>query len=197
MSPQHVKPYVKGNKNDSHDAEGICEAVTRPSMRFVGAKTIEQQDILLIHRVRALRIKTRTALVNQTRGLLAEYGIVLPKRVENLRKHLVKVIAEGAQLSDRAREQFHGLYEELLLLDDQIQKVEQSLMGVFNSCEVCKRLATLPGIGPITATALVGTLFVPTVLIRLPYAQMAFPPLALQAASLTTTVISPTTNHEL
>lgn len=155
MSPQHVKPYIKGNKTDSNDAAGICEAVTRPSMRFVGTKTTEQQDILLIHRVRALRIKTRTALANQIRGLLAEYGIVLPKRLENLRKKLVEAIADSSQLSERAREQFHGLYEELLLLDDQIEQVDRSLMAVFRSCKVCKRLATLPGIGPITATALV------------------------------------------
>jgi transposase len=155
MSPQHVKPYIKGNKNDNNDAAGICEAVTRPSMRFVGVKSTAQQDILLIHRVRALRLKTRTALVNQIRGLLTEYGIVLPKRVENLRKHLVRVIAEDPQLSDRAREHFYGLYEELLLLDDQVQKVEQSLMAVFKHGEVCQRLATLPGIGPISATALV------------------------------------------
>ena len=89
MSPQHVKPYIKGNKNDANDAAGICEAVSRPSMKFVGAKTQAQQDILMLHRVRSQKVKSRTALVNQIRGLLAEYGFVLTKRIEPLRKELV------------------------------------------------------------------------------------------------------------
>src|SRR5262249_35734847 len=79
MNPQFVKPYVKSNKNDSQDAEAICEAVQRPSMRFVGIKNVEQQDILAIHRVRERLVRERTAIVNQTRGLLMEYGIVVAK----------------------------------------------------------------------------------------------------------------------
>jgi transposase len=155
MNPQHVKPYVKGNKNDSNDAAGICEAVTRPSMRFVGVKTIAQQDILLIHRIRSLRVKTRTALVNQIRGLLAEYGHVIAKGVDNVRQQLVDIISESTQLSERSRQLFYGLYEELLMLDDQIQQSDQRVMEEYKRCEVCQRLATLPGIGLITATALV------------------------------------------
>src|SRR5918911_15068 len=78
ISPQYVKPYVKGNKNDSNDAEAICEAVSRPNMRFVAVKSVAQQDLQMLHRVRERCIKARTALVNQIRGLLSEYGIVLP-----------------------------------------------------------------------------------------------------------------------
>lgn len=155
MAPQFVKPYVQGNKNDSNDAAGICEAVLRPRMRFVGIKTIEQQDALLVHRSRALKLKARTALINHIRGLLAEYGITLPKGADNLRKGIVDVIADDDRLSSIAREQFHLLYEELLLLDGQIERTEARIMERFRSCELCRRLATLPGIGWITATALV------------------------------------------
>jgi transposase len=88
MAPQFVKPYVKGNKNDANDAEAICEAVARPSMRFVAIKTIEQQDIQAVHRIRTELVRQRTAKVNQIRGLLAEYGIVIVRRVEKLRKEL-------------------------------------------------------------------------------------------------------------
>lgn len=155
MSPQHVKPYIQGNKNDSNDAAGICEAVSRPSMRFVGTKTVEQQDILLLHRIRALKVKTRTAQVNQIRGLLAEYGVVLPKSVEKLRKALIDALAESESLSPQAREHIYGLYEDLLTMDDQIRKIERSLEEVFKNNEACQRLGSLPGVGPITATALV------------------------------------------
>jgi len=117
MSPQHVKPYIKGNKNDVNDAAGICEAVTRPSMRFVGAKTQEQQDILMLHRIRSQKVKNRTALVNQIRGLLSEYGCVLPKRITQLRKGLIDLIAQenNEHLSDIAKRNFYELYEDLLL----------------------------------------------------------------------------------
>jgi transposase len=86
MSPQFVKPYVKSNKNDARDAEAIAEAVTRPTMRFVPKKTLEQQDVLLLHRARELVMKQRTAQGNQIRGLLAEYGVVVPKGLSYLDK---------------------------------------------------------------------------------------------------------------
>lgn len=157
MSPQHVKPYIKGNKNDTNDAAGICEAVSRPSMRFVGAKTQEQQDILMLHRIRSQKVKVRTALVNQIRGLLSEFGIVLTKRIEPLRKELVDLLTQEEQpnLSELARRNFYELYEDLLLLDDQIERVENELKATIKTESDCQRLLTLPGIGWITASALV------------------------------------------
>ena len=157
MSPQHVKPYIKGNKNDANDAAGICEAVSRPSMKFVGAKTQAQQDILMLHRVRSQKVKSRTALVNQIRGLLAEYGFVLTKRIEPLRKELVDLLSQtdNENLSGLARRNFYQLYEDLLVLDDQIVRVENELKTTSMNNADCQRLLTLPGIGWITASALV------------------------------------------
>lgn len=157
MSPQHVKPYIKGNKNDANDAAGICEAVSRPSMKFVGAKTQEQQDILMLHRIRSQKVKNRTALVNQIRGLLAEFGIVLTRRIEPLRKELIELLTQEEQsnLSELARRNFYELYEDLLVLDDQIERVEKELKASSKNSEDCQRLLTLPGIGWITASALV------------------------------------------
>ncbi len=118
MSPQHVKPYIKGNKNDANDAAGICEAVTRPSMKFVGAKSIEQQDILMLHRIRSQKVKHKTALINQVRGLLSEYGIVLTKRVEPFKRELLLMLSldtEG-KLSELGKRNIYQLYEDLLIL---------------------------------------------------------------------------------
>ena len=99
MAPQFVKPYVKSNKNDAQDAEAIAEAVTRPTMRFVPLKGIEQQDVLLLHRVRELAMKQRTALGNQIRGLLAEYGVVTPKGLSYLNSLPVILEHEQSKLS--------------------------------------------------------------------------------------------------
>ncbi len=157
MSPQHVKPCIKGNKNDVNDAEGICEAVSRPSMKFVGAKTQAQQDILMLHRIRSQKVKNRTALVNQIRGLLGEFGCVLTKRIEPFRRELVDLLTadNNQKLSELARRNFYQLYEDLLLLDDQIERVEKELQATCKENADCQRLLTLPGIGWITASALV------------------------------------------
>ena len=160
MSPQFVKPYIKGNKNDANDAEGICEAVTRPNMKFVTVKNTGQQDILMLHRIRTQRIKQRTALSNQTRGLLSEYGIVIPVGIRNVRKHLIDILTdiEEKRLSEFVKPHFNSLYEELLHLDDLIQTIDRALKAYFNQNEACQRLASLPGISIITATALIGYL---------------------------------------
>jgi transposase len=156
MSPQYVKPYVKTNKNDCNDAEGICEAVSRPNMHFVAHKSIEQQDIQAMHRVREGLMKDRTALANQTRGLLAEYGIVVAQGVHKLRKELPFILenAENA-LSVQGRELFAEYYERLLELEDRIDKADARLQRVFEGYEVCRRLAQVEGVGVLTATALV------------------------------------------
>ncbi len=157
IAPQKVKPYVQGNKTDANDAEGIHAALLRPGMKTVSPKTVEQQDLMLLHRVRSLTVKTRTALVNQIRGLLAEYGVVLPKRVATLRQRLVAELAENDRVSAMAREQLYGLYEELLHLDDRIKRQEATIVQTCKHDPDCQRLLAIPGIGPLTATALVAS----------------------------------------
>ncbi len=119
ISPQFVKPYVKSQKNDATDAEAICEAMSRPGMRFVTPKTVEQQDIQSIHRVRSSVIGQRTAQANQIRGLVAEYGLVAPQHLSSLRKAIPEWLEDAENgLTDRFRALLHGLWTELLRFDD-------------------------------------------------------------------------------
>jgi len=158
MSPQYVKPYVKTNKNDCRDAEAICEAVSRPTMRFVAIKTVDQADLQAVHRSRTLLIKTRTALINQIRGLLAEYGLVIAQSPEKVRPALVRFLDDAESgLTAFARETFSELYAQLVELEQRITKVNQRLDRLFNTHPVCRKLAAVPGIGPLTATALLAT----------------------------------------
>src|SRR5712671_3537470 len=156
MSPQFVKPYVQSQKNDPNDAAGICEAVERPRMRGVPVKSIPQQDVQALHRIRERQITARTALINQIRGLLMEYGIVIPQRASQVR-HKLPIVLEDAEngLTATAREWLHALAEELQALDQRIAATDQQIERVFEADEACQRLAQLPGIGPLTATALV------------------------------------------
>lgn len=155
MPPQYVKPYIKGSKNDRRDAEAICEAVSRPSMRFVPVKTVEQQDLQALHRVRARLITARTALVNQIRGLLAEFGIVVSLGIGKLRREL-PVILENTQgrLTALELELFTDLGEELREADRRVAVYDHKIQRASQSNPLCRRLLTIPGIGPITATAL-------------------------------------------
>jgi len=112
MSPQFVKPYIKTNKNDYHDAEALCETVGRPTMRFVPVKTVEQQDIQGIHRIREQLIKSRTAQANQIRGLLGEYGIIIPKGLRQVRGRLPGILEDAEnELTFRARRFLSDLRE--------------------------------------------------------------------------------------
>ncbi len=156
MAPQFVKPYVQSQKNDPNDAAGICEAVERPRMRGVPVKSIPQQDVQALHRIRERQITARTALINQIRGLLTEYGIVIPQRASQVR-HKLPMVLEDAEngLTATAREWLHALAEELQALDQRIAATDQQIERVFEADEACQRLAQLPGIGPLTATALV------------------------------------------
>src|SRR5499427_9844119 len=121
MAPQFVQPYVKSNKNDMRDAEAIAEAVTRPSMRFVPLKDVAQQDIQALHRVRERLVTARTALVNEMRGLLAEYGIVLPQGMAKFRQALMRTLeAEHTKLTPLGQELFHKLFGELRKLDAEL-----------------------------------------------------------------------------
>jgi transposase len=159
MAPQFVKPYVKSNKNDANDAEAICEAVTRPSMRFVPPKSIAQQDLQCLHRVRSRLVACRTQLVNQVRGLLAEYGIVLPQHVGQLRKGLPTILEDADNdLTGFSRRLFGSLYEELVELEKRIDAADRQLQLAFQANEDCQRIAAVEGIGPVTATAIVSAI---------------------------------------
>jgi transposase len=156
MSPQFVKPYVKGNKNDSRDAEAICEAVSRPHMRFAPLKTVESQDIQAIHRMRSRLIKERTALVNQVRGLLAERGIVIAQGITRLRQQLPMIVEdEGNALTPLSREVMRELHDQLGALDERIARADRLVQRVFTETAQCQKLARVEGIGPVIATALV------------------------------------------
>ena len=159
IAPQFVKPYVKGNKNDANDAEAICEAVSRPSMRFVPVKTVEQQDIQALHRIRQEQVRQRTALVNQIRGLLSEYDIVISRRVESLRNALPDILEDAEnKLTADFRILLKGLQEDLIHLDDRIGSQDQVIKRLAQEHEGAKRLQQLRGIGPITATALIAAI---------------------------------------
>jgi transposase len=156
IAPQFVKPYVKGNKNDANDAEAICEAVARPNMRFVAVKSIEQQDIQAVHRIRSGLVQQRTAKVNQIRGLLAEYGIVVERRVEKLRKALPLLLEDAENgLSFDFRALLQSLQQDLITLDDRVGEMDKKIQQLASNNSIAKRLQQIPGIGPITATALV------------------------------------------
>jgi transposase len=156
ISPQFVKPFVKSNKNDYNDAEAICEAIVRPSMRFVSIKSIEHQDIQALHRVRERLIKERTALVNQIRGLLSEYGIILPIGIQNVRKSLPLILDNTEnELTPISREFFAELYTELRFIEERITKCHRHIERVFLSNPVCHKLSEVEGVGTLTATALI------------------------------------------
>jgi len=159
IAPQFVKPYVKSNKNDAVDAEAICEAVQRPNMRFVPAKSLEQQDIQSLHRVRSQLVARRTAQSNQIRGLLLEYGLIIPKGIGHVRQAVREILAEGGNaLTHLFREVLNELYEEMVHLDQRIKAVEAKLTAISVQHEDCQRLLTIPGVGLLTATALIAAI---------------------------------------
>ena len=159
MTPQRVKPYIGATKNDYKDAEGICEAVSRPKMIFVPMKGIEQQDIQSLHRVRARLAQSRTALSNQIRGLLSEYGVVVGQGISQIRNGLLKIVEDvGNELTASMREVMTDLYDELIMLDNKIKRYDAKLEVIFKTNEDCQRIAKIEGIGPITATAAVAAI---------------------------------------
>jgi transposase len=156
MAPQFVKPYVKSGKNDANDAEAICEAVGRPNMRFVAIKTVEQQVIQAEHRIRARLVKSRTALSNEIRGLLAEFGIVVAASIGRLRKALPELLEDGENgLPGDFRVLLAGLGEELRALDDSIAAYDARIARTAREDDRIKRLLKVEGIGPVVAGALV------------------------------------------
>lgn len=156
ISPQFVKPYVKSNKNDRNDAEAICEAVGRPSMRFVPPKSAEQLEIQAVHRIRQRMVANRTRLVNRVRGLLAEHGVVVARDITRLRRALGRIVdGEDGDLSQMYRDILCDIHEELAELDCRIAGYDRRIRTLFRSNEMCRRIGKIEGIGPITATALV------------------------------------------
>ena len=159
MPARYVKAYVKRNKNDAADAEAICEAVTRKTMRFVPIKTPEQQAVLMLHRTRQLFVRQRTALVNALRAHLAEFGIVAGVGRNGLEK-LLEVIAD--EQDDRvpatARGCLMALHDQLLVVKRQIQEADRRILIWHRASEVSRRLAEIPGVGPLIASALVASI---------------------------------------
>ena len=156
IAPQFVKPYVKSNKNDANDAEAICEAMSRPSMRFVQAKSVEQQDIQAIHRIRSELVGQRTAKSNQIRGLVSEYGLVAPRRMGSLRAALPEWLEDADNgLSYLFRRLLNGLWDDLKVLDQRVTELDHEIGLVAKNNPIAKRLQQLRGVGPIVATALV------------------------------------------
>ena len=159
MAPQFVKPYVKTNKNDAADAEAICEAVTRPTMRFVPIKNGEQQAVLALHRARQGFVKARTAQANQIRGLLAEYGITIPKGISHIATHLPDILEDGENgLPGVFRQLIDRLGAHLKELERQVGELEAQIQVWHRANDASRKLAEIPGIGPITASALVASI---------------------------------------
>ena len=156
MAPQFVKPYVKSNKNDMNDAQAVCEAMSWPSMRFVPVKSVEQQDIQAVHRIRTELVSQRTAKGNQIRGLVAEYGLVAPRQLTRLRRAIPRWLEDAENgLSSRLRRLLDGLRGDLVVLDQRIGELDADIEAIARSDPVAKRLQQLRGVVPLTATALV------------------------------------------
>jgi len=162
MPPTYVKPYVKRQKNDAADAEAICEAVSRPTMRFVPVKGEEQQGILVLHRTRELLIRQRTMLINALRGHLAEFGIVMPQGRAGLSTLVRLVEGDGHDGHDlipaMAREALLAVVGQLRDAHERIAAIERKIMAWHRSNEQSRRLETIPGMGPITASAIAATI---------------------------------------
>jgi transposase len=164
MPPAYVKPYVKRQKNDCTDAEAICEAVTRPNMRFVPTKTVEQQSCLMLHRARHLFIRQQTAVINSIRAYLAEFGIVASVGRRGV-EHLLEVVADADdhRLPEVARMCLAALGSQLRALKAQILEFDRRIMAWHRSNATSKRLDAIPGVGPALATALVASIADPNV----------------------------------
>lgn len=159
MAPQFVKPYVKTNKNDAADAEAICEAVARPNMRFVPIKDIGQQSALALHRVRQGFVKARTAQANQIRGLLGEFGLIIPQGIANIATRVPELIEDATnELSGTFRLLVDRLMDHLKELDKQVKEIDAQINAWHRASDASRKLEKIPGIGPITASALVASI---------------------------------------
>jgi transposase len=155
IPPQYVKPYVRRNKNDAADAAAISEAVARPAMRFVPIKEPEQQAALMLHRTRDLMVGQRTQLLNALRSHAAEFGVIAPKGSQNVATLLEA--CEEVQLPALALELLRVLHRQINEAAERIEEVETQISAWYKANEVCRRLSSVPGIGPLTATAIAAT----------------------------------------
>jgi len=159
ISPQFVKPYVKYNKNDRNDAEAICEAIGRPSMRFVPPKSAEQLEIQAVHRIRQRVVANRTRLVNQVRGLLGEHGVVVARDITRIRRALGEIAdSHESAFGDIFIDMLRDMRDELAELDIRLAGYNRRIKNLFRSNEMCQRIGQIEGVGPITATALVAAI---------------------------------------
>ena len=159
MAAQFVIPYRQRSKNDANDAEAICEAVGRPKMHFVAIKSEEQQSVLMVHRARTLVVANRTAQVNQIRGLLGEFGIVVPKGVARLRRELPGILEDAENgLPELARQVLAGLLDQFHEFDTRIAAYDRQIRALAQASEPARRLMQVEAIGPQTATALVASM---------------------------------------
>jgi transposase len=158
MAPRFVAPYRKGGKNDGNDAEAICEAVARPGMRFVPVKRAEQQAVLCLHRVRQGLIKERTAAINQLRGLLSEFGLVMPKGRYGAQRHIPRILEDAENgLPDLARRLLHDVYLRLHTMNEQLLAYDRELDALARGDDTARRLMSVPGVGAVSASALVAS----------------------------------------
>ena len=159
IPPQYVHPFVKTNKNDATDAEAICEALMRPTMRFAAVKSAEQQSVLMLHRARDLLVRQRTMLINALRGHCGEFGMVVAQGASKV-TILIEMIEDrdDARLPALAREALGSLVEQLKMAQTQILDLEKQLKAWHRTNEASRRLEAIPGVGVITATALVATI---------------------------------------
>ena len=156
IAPQFVKPYVKSNKNDANDAEAICEAMSRPSMRFVSVKSVAQQDLQAMHRVRASLVEQRTAKGNQIRGLVAEYGLVAPREMASLRQAIPGWLEDAENgLSVLFRRVLEGLWHDLRNVEGRVSELDVQINEAGKADPAARRLQQLRGVGPVVATALI------------------------------------------
>jgi transposase len=163
MPPAYVKPYVKRGKTDAGDAEAICEAVMRPTMRFVPVKSVEQQAALSLHRTRDLLVRQRTQLVNMIRGLMAEFGVDLPRGITHALAFARRAVAgEAQEVPKLAAGVITSLAEQALEGQARIRQLERELMAWHRSSDLARRIATVPGVGLLGATALAATVTDPT-----------------------------------
>jgi transposase len=162
VPPSYVKAYVKRGKNDAADAEAICEAVTRPNMRFVPVKSTEQQGVLVLHRARELLVRQRTMLVNGLRAHMAEFGIIAPQGIQQVPKLVAVLEDETTGIPQVARETLAAIVAQIQNLSASIKQMEKRIVTWCRANAAARRLATIPGVGPITASALAATITDPT-----------------------------------
>lgn len=158
IAPRFVIPYRKSGKNDGNDAEAICEAVSRPAMRFVPVKSVEQQAVLSLHRIRSAVVAERTAQINQIRGLLSEFGLIMPKGRYPAQHHIPDILEDASNgLPSLARRLLHDIYQRIQTLNQQILAYDREIENLARHSEPARRLMSLPGVGAVTATALVAS----------------------------------------